>query len=145
VWRYVGLGIEGVMWAARTIGSFPGSTLHLPAFAPWAIVFLSLAVLSSVLWRTAMLRATALPLLGIGLFGAAAGPSFDMAVAPTGDAVAYRAADGKLRQATKALTKAGCDKLGCLGVSAPSPRARQSRSFSTGPLSPRIARAPILL
>jgi competence protein ComEC len=41
VWRYVGLGIDGVMWAARTIGSFPGSTIHLPAFAPWAIVFLS--------------------------------------------------------------------------------------------------------
>ncbi len=138
VWRYVGLGIDGVMWAARTIGSFPGSTLHLPAFAPWAIVFLSLAVLSSVLWRTAMLRATALPLLGIGLFGAAAGPSFDMAVAPTGDAVAYRAADGKLavigrsrnvfpteqwlradadgRQATEALTKTGCDKLGCVAA-----------------------------
>lgn len=138
VWRYVGLGIDGVMWAARTIGSFPGSTLHLPAFAPWAIVFLSLAVLSSVLWRTAMLRATALPLLGIGLFGATAGPSFDMAVAPTGDAVAYRAADGKLavigrsrnvfsteqwlradadgRQATEALTKTGCDKLGCVGT-----------------------------
>ncbi len=138
VWRYVGLGIDGVMWAARTIGSFPGSTLHLPAFAPWAIVFLSLAVLSSVLWRTAMLRATALPLLGIGLFGAAAGPSFDMAVAPAGDAVAYRAADGKLaiigrnrnvfsteqwlradadgRQAVEALTKTGCDKLGCVGT-----------------------------
>jgi competence protein ComEC len=138
VWRYVGRGIDGVMWAARTIGSFPGSTLHLPAFAPWAIVFLSLAVLSSVLWRTAMLRATALPLLGIGLFGAAAGPSFDMAVAPTGDAVAYRAADGRLavigrsrnvfsteqwlradadgRQAVEALTKTGCDKLGCVGT-----------------------------
>ncbi|HUB65213.1 MAG TPA: ComEC/Rec2 family competence protein [Methylocella sp.] len=138
VWRYLGLGIDGVLWAARQIGSWPGSTIHLPAFAPWAIVFLSLAVLSSVLWRTAILRATALPLLGIGLLGAAAGPSFDMAVAPTGEAVAYRAADGKLavigrgrnaftteqwlradadgRQAAEALTKAGCDKLGCVGT-----------------------------
>ena len=25
VWRYVGLGIDGVMWAARGIGSWPGS------------------------------------------------------------------------------------------------------------------------
>jgi competence protein ComEC len=138
VWRYVGFGIDGVMWAARTIGSFPGSTIHLPAFAPWAIVFLSLAVLSSVLWRTAILRATALPLAVLGLLGAAAGPSFDMAVAPTGDAVAYRAADGRLavigrgrnvftteqwlradadgRQANEALTKASCDKLGCTGT-----------------------------
>ncbi len=138
VWRYVGLGIDGVMWAARTIGSFPGSTIHLPAFAPWAIVFLSLAVLSSVLWRTALLRATALPLLLLGLLGAAAGPSFDMAVAPTGDAVAYRAADGKLavigrgrnafateqwlradadgRPAGEALVRSRCDKLGCTGA-----------------------------
>ena len=138
VWRYVGLGIDGVMWAARTIGSFPGSIIHLPAFAPWAIVFLSLAVLSSVLWRTALLRATAQPLLMIGLLGAAAGPSFDMAVAPTGEAVAYRGADGKLavigrgrnvfateqwlradadgRPAAEALAKSRCDKLRCVGT-----------------------------
>ncbi|HEY8032334.1 MAG TPA: ComEC/Rec2 family competence protein [Methylocella sp.] len=138
VWRYVGLGIDGVMWAARGIGSWPGSTIHLPAFAPWAIVFLSLAVLSSVLWRTAILRATALPLAALGLLGAAAGPSFDMAVAPAGDAVAFRAADGRLavigrgknafsaeqwlradadgRPASEALTKANCDKLGCVGT-----------------------------
>jgi competence protein ComEC len=137
VWRYVGLGIDGVMWAARGIGSWPGSTIHLPAFAPWAIVFLSLAVLSSVLWWTAVLRATALPLAALGLLGAAAGPSFDMAVAPSGDAVAFRAADGRLavigrgrnafsteqwlradadgRLPGEALTKTNCDKLGCVG------------------------------
>jgi competence protein ComEC len=137
VWRYIGLGIDGVMWAARGIGSWPGSTIHLPAFAPWAIVFLSLAVLCSVLWRTAILRATALPLAALGLLGAAAGPTFDMAVAPAGDAVAFRAADGRLavigrgrnafsteqwlradadgRLAGEALTKTNCDKLGCVG------------------------------
>lgn len=138
VWRYVGLGIDAVMWAARGIGSWPGATIHLPAFAPWAIVFLSLAVLSSVLWRTAILRATALPLLLIGLFGAAAGPAFDLAVAPTGAAAAYRGADGRLkvigrgrnafaaeqwlradadgRAPDEALTRSGCDKLGCTGI-----------------------------
>jgi competence protein ComEC len=95
------------------------------------------AVLSSVLWRTAILRATALPLAALGLLGAAAGPSFDMAVAPAGDAVAFRAADGRLavigrgrnafsaeqwlradadgRLASEALTKTHCDKLGCVG------------------------------
>jgi len=137
VWRYVGLGIDGVIWAARGIGSWPGSTIHLPAFAPWAIVFLSLAVLSSVLWRTAILRATALPLAALGLLGAAAGPSFDMAASPAGDAVAFRAENGRLavigrgrnafsaeqwlradadgRLVSEALTKANCDKLGCVG------------------------------
>ncbi|MGH6838222.1 MAG: ComEC/Rec2 family competence protein [Methylocella sp.] len=138
VWRYIGLGIDGVMWAARGIGSWPGSTIHLPAFAPWAIVFLSLAVLTSVLWRTAILRATALPLAALGLLGAAAGPSFDVAVAPAGDAVAFRAMGGSLavigrgrnafsteqwlradadgRPAPEALTKTNCDKLGCIGT-----------------------------
>ncbi len=137
VWRYVGLGIDGIMAAARVAGQMPGATIHLPAFAPWAIAFLSLAVLSSVLWRTAIFRATALPLAALGLLGAAAGPSFDMAVAPTGDAVAFRAADGRLavigrgrnaftseqwlradadgRVASEALTKTNCDKLGCVG------------------------------
>lgn len=137
VWHYVGLGIDGVMWAARIIGSFPGSTIHLPAFAPWAIVFLSLAVLSSVLWRTALLRATALPLAVLGVMGAAAGPSFDLAVAPTGDAVAFRSESGRLaaigrgrnsfateqwlradadgRSPSEALIRSGCDRLGCVG------------------------------
>jgi competence protein ComEC len=137
VWRYIGLGIGGVMWAARMIGSWPGATLHLPAFAPWAIVFLTLAVLSAVLWRTALLRATAVPFAAIGLLGAAAGPSFDLAVAPTSDAVAFRAegnrlrviartkssfaaeqwlrADADGRVASEAWTKTGCDRLGCVG------------------------------
>jgi competence protein ComEC len=137
VWRYIGLGIGGVMWAARIIGGLPGATLHLPAFAPWAIVFLTLAVLSAVLWRTALLRATAIPFAAIGLLGAAAGPSFDLAVAPTGDAVAFRGADNRLsvvarakssfaaeqwlradadgRLGSEALTKANCDRFGCVG------------------------------
>ena len=37
---------------------WPGSTMHLHAFAPWAIVFLALAVLSAVIWRSRSFRAT---------------------------------------------------------------------------------------
>ncbi len=137
VWRYIGLGISAVMWTARMIGSWPGATLYLPAFAPWAIVFLTLAVLSAVIWRTALLRATAIPFAAIGLLGAAFGPSFDLAVAPTGDAVAFRAGGSRLRViarskssfaaeqwlradadgrlASEASAKANCDRLGCVG------------------------------
>ena len=125
------------MWAARMIGGLPGATLYLPAFAPWAIVFLTLAVLSAVLWRTAVLRATAIPFAAIGLLGAAFGPSFDLAVAPGGDAVAFRAegnrlsviarakssfaaeqwlrADADGRLGSEASAKANCDRLGCVG------------------------------
>ena len=106
------------------------------AFAPWAILFLTLAVLSAVIWRTWLLRSTALIFLALGLVGAVSGRSFDVAVAPNGDAAAVRLADGKLAligerpnpfQAEQWLRADGdsremrvlagegavCDKLGC--------------------------------
>ena len=49
VWLYVGAGIRFILWAARFIAAAPGSTLHLRAFAPFALPFLSLAVLSMTL------------------------------------------------------------------------------------------------
>lgn len=136
VWHYVGAGIAIIMGAARLVGSLPGSSLHLPAFAPWSLVFLSLAVLSAVLWRTAILRATAIPLALIGIAGAASGPTFDVAVAQGGDAVAVRQADGRLavighrpsafdaeqwlradadgRVAKSVIRRENCDKIGCV-------------------------------
>jgi competence protein ComEC len=137
VWSGLGLGIDGLMAAARVAGHLPGSTIYLPAFAPWAIIFLCLALLSVVLWRTWIFRATAIPLAVIGLVGATAGHSFDVAVAPTGEAVALRGPDGKLavigsrpslfaaeqwlradadsRAAGDAVSKAACDDSGCIG------------------------------
>ncbi len=53
-------------------------------------------MLSVVLWRTWTLRLTALPLLALGLMGAASGGRFDLAVLPTGDMAALRDADGQL-------------------------------------------------
>jgi competence protein ComEC len=96
VWQYVGLGIGLILWAARLIASAPGATVHLKTFAPYALIFLSLAVLSAVIWRTALLRATAIPLAIIGLFGAARGPDYDIAIAATGESAAVRTADGQL-------------------------------------------------
>jgi competence protein ComEC len=96
IWQYVGLGIGLILWAARLIGSAPGATVHLKTFAPYALIFLSLAVLSAVIWRTALLRATAIPLAIIGLWGAARGPDYDIAIAATGESAAVRTPDGQL-------------------------------------------------
>ena len=52
VWLYVGAGIKFILWVARFIAAAPGSTLHVRAFAPYALPFLSLAVMSAILWRT---------------------------------------------------------------------------------------------
>jgi competence protein ComEC len=137
VWHYVGAGIHFILWVARGIGSLPGSSLHVGAFAPWSIVFLTFAVLSAVIWRTRLLRASAIPFALIGLYGAATGPSFDLAVASTGDALALRGGDGQLtilgrrpslfaaeqwlradadpRAARQAIEADACDKVGCVG------------------------------
>ena len=97
VWLYVGLGIKFILWVARFIAAAPGSTLHVRAFAPYALPFLSLAVMSAILWRSWLFRATAIPLAALGLIGALHGPRFDAIVAPSGDLVAVRDADGRLQ------------------------------------------------
>jgi competence protein ComEC len=136
VWHYVGAGIELIFWAARQIAAAPGATLAVRAFAPWAIIFLTLAVLSAVIWRSLLLRLTGLLFLALGLVGAVSGEGFDVVVAPDGEAAALRLPDGKLAligerpnsfQAEQWLKADGdgrelrllsggagpCDKLGC--------------------------------
>ncbi len=96
VWLYVGAGIKFILWVARFIAAAPGSTLHLHAFAPAALLFLSLAVMSAILWRSWLFRATALPFALLGILGALNGPRYDAIVAPSGDLAAVRDADGRL-------------------------------------------------
>ena len=96
VWHYVGFGIKFILWIARFIAEAPASTLHVRAFEPYALPFLSLAVLSAVLWRTWTLRALAIPFALIGLIGASQGPRYDVIVPASGDEAAVRDADGKL-------------------------------------------------
>ena len=139
VWLYVGAGIRFILWAAQFIAEAPGSTLHVRAFASYALPFLSLAVASFLIWRSWLLRATALPLALIGLIGAASGPRYDVIVAPGGEQAALRDADGRLvvlgkrfnafaadqwlaadgdpREAAQAKDQESpCDRFGCVGA-----------------------------
>jgi len=96
VWLYVGLGIKIILWVARFIAAAPGSTVHVRAFAPLALPLLSLAVISAVVWRSWLFRATAIPLAALGVIAAFGGPRYDAIVAPSGDLVAVRGANGLL-------------------------------------------------
>ena len=49
VWRYLGLGIDLITYLAKLIASAPGADFPVKSFAPWAIFFLALALLSVVL------------------------------------------------------------------------------------------------
>ena len=139
VWLYVGAGIKFILWVARFIAAAPGSTLHLRAFAPWALPFLALAVMSATVWRTWIFRASALPLAVVGVIGATQGPRYDVIVAPTGEQAVVRDADGLLQIVGKRLnafaaeqwltadgdgrepadardSNAPCDRLGCVAA-----------------------------
>lgn len=139
VWLYVGAGIRFILWAARHIADAPGSTLHVRAFAPYALPFLSLAVISALVWRSWLLRATAIPFALIGILGAASGPRYDVIIAPGGEQVGLRDADGRLavigkrfnafaaeqwlaadgdgREAAQARDNVSpCDRYGCVGA-----------------------------
>jgi competence protein ComEC len=139
VWLYVGAGIKFILWVARFIAEAPGSTLHLRAFAPYALPFLALAVVSATIWRTWAFRASAIPFAIVGLIGATHGPRYDVLIAPSGDEAAVRDADGLLQivgkrfnafAAEQWLTADGdgrdparardpdatCDRLGCVAA-----------------------------
>lgn len=136
VWIYLGLGVDLVMAIARVIAAAPAATVHLPAFAPWALPFLAMAVLSTVLWRTNLMRATAIPFAAIGLIGAANGPAWDVAIQANGETAAVRDGDGKLvmigrksdfvaeqwlradrdGRAPAAARGGACDKSGCVAT-----------------------------
>ncbi|MGE0196136.1 MAG: ComEC/Rec2 family competence protein, partial [Methylocystis sp.] len=136
IWRYLKLGIDLVTYLAGLIASAPGASLPVKAFAPWAILFLALAVLSLVLWRTWAWRALAIPLALIGAMGARSGAPFDLAVLATGESAALRLssgqlavmgqrasvfaaeqwlrADGDARAASDARNGVACDASGCV-------------------------------
>ena len=113
--------------------------MHLRAFAPYALPFLALAVMSATIWRSWLFRASAIPFALVGLIGAAHGPRYDVIVPPSGDAAAVRDADGRLEivgkrfnpfAAEQWLTADGdgreaesardpdahCDRLGCVAA-----------------------------
>ena len=96
VWIYVGAGIKFILWVARFIAEAPHSTVHVRAFAPYALPFLALAVMCAAIWRTWMFRLSAVPLALIGIAAAMNGPRYDVIVAPSGDLAAVRDADGAL-------------------------------------------------
>ena len=90
-----------------------------------------------MIWRTTLLRLTAVPFALVGLAGALAGPTYDIAVPADGGAIAVREPGGHLavigprpssfaaeqwlrgdgdgRDAALAISRDGCDPMGCVG------------------------------
>ena len=127
VWRYLGVGIEFITQIAKWIASAPGAGIPVKTFAPWTIFFLALGLLSIVLWRGWLLRASAIPFLLIGLIGVSTHTDFDLAVAPDGEAAAVRRAGGGLALVGRRarLFRGGAVAAFRRGRAAPSRRGRR--------------------
>ena len=138
VWIYVGRA-SSLSCGWRASSRRPPLRRASEAFAPYALPFLALAVMSATIWRTWTFRLSAIPLALIGIVGATQGPRYDVIVAPSGDLAAVRDADGALEVVGKRfnafaaeqwLTADGdgrdpasarafdapCDRLGCVAA-----------------------------
>ena len=144
VWIYVGAGIKFILWVARFIAQAPASTVHLRAFAPYALPFLALAVMSATIWRTWTFRLSAIPLALIGIVGATQGPRYDVIVAPSGDLAAVRDADGALEVVGKRFNAFAAEQwLTADGDGRDPAQARSMRpatASAASPLCPRVNR-----
>jgi competence protein ComEC len=95
IWHYLSFGINLVLWIGGAIARWPYATIYVPAFAPWSLIPLALAVLNVVLWR-GWLRLLGVPFLCLGLWGCMHGDHFDLIVPEGADALAFRGHDGQL-------------------------------------------------
>ena len=140
VWLYVGAGIKFILMVARFIAAAPASTVHLRAFAPYALPFLALAVMSATIWRTWTFRLSAVPFAVIGIIGALHGPRFDVIVAPSGEQAAVRDADGLLQIVGKRFNAFAAEQWLTADGDGRDPRsgARSERARATG-----LAASPI--
>ena len=146
VWLYVGAGIRFILWVARFIAEAPASTLHLRAFAPYALPFLALAVMSATIWRTWIFRASAIPFALVGLIGAAHGTRYDVIIAPSGDQAAVRDADGRLQIVGKRFNAFAAEQwLSADGDGRDPASARARRALRPARLRRRSARGRIAL
>ena len=126
VWTYLGAGIALIMTVARWIGSAPGASIALPAFAPWSIACLTLAVLSAVLWRSWTMKLTALAAAGARPAGRGERRPVSISRSrPGGEMAALRDADGQLTLLGKRSDSFAAEQW--LRADADSPRRRGTR------------------
>lgn len=96
VWQWVALGIRLVLWMARGIAALPGATLHVPAFAPWALPCFALGIAGLVIFRPAVLRLACAAFIVLGLTATVPRPRPALFIAPSGTTIAIRGDEGRL-------------------------------------------------
>jgi competence protein ComEC len=91
----MGWGVEGVLWTARTVASWPGAVTVLPAMPTYGLMIVTLGGLWLALWRRRW-RLAGLPVIALGLATGLLSRPPDVLIAADGGLMAVRGADGAL-------------------------------------------------
>jgi competence protein ComEC len=97
--RLMGLGVELILWVARTVASWPGAAISAMPIPPAGLALTSLGLLWLCLWR-AWWRLLGLPMLVLGLGSAVLVTPPDLLISADGKLIALRLEDGLLLQRT---------------------------------------------
>ncbi len=132
----MGWGIDGILWAAHGVSSWPGAVSAARAAPAWALPVIALGGLWLAIWQRQW-RWGGLGLIAVGLLAFRMGALPDLIVDAEGDALALRGTDGTLalmnprraqfeqeiwlrrdgdaRDLGDARGEFACDGVGCVG------------------------------
>ncbi len=86
----MGLGVEVLLWIARTVAALPEATLAVPHLAPWGLGVFSLGLAWLGIWRTKW-RLLGVPAMMAGLLSPLAASPPDILMSPDARVIAVRA------------------------------------------------------
>lgn len=98
----MGWGIEATLWLARTVASWPASSIPVPHITAWGLAAYSLGLVWLCVWRTPV-RLAGAGLIAAGLLSSVTAPP-DMLVSPDARLIALRA-DGYWMQSRSGAQK----------------------------------------
>ena len=91
----MGWGVDGVLWTAHQVASWPGAVTLLPAMPTYGLIVAAAGGLWLALWRRRW-RLLGIPVIVLGLLAGLLGRPPDVLIAGDGGLMAARAADGAL-------------------------------------------------
>ena len=91
----MGWGVDGVLWTAHQVASWPGAVTLLPAMPTYGLIVATVGGLWLALWRRRW-RLFGIPVIVLGLMAGLLSRPPDVLIAGDGGLMAARAADGNL-------------------------------------------------
>jgi competence protein ComEC len=137
----MGWGVEGILWAARTVAGWPGAASSAPLLPAWGAGLVALGLCWVCLWRTGW-RVLGVPVIVAGLASGAWTRAPDILVSADSRWVLVRTGDAVLAERGRGASAFARDAMLRVwgeGAAEPLPRAGGAGAAACTPLECRIA------